>query len=75
MKTTGIRTTTYEHGDFLIDIVEMEDSYEAWLCLKNYGTKSLMFGSGKETVTADEFLSLIEASLAEYKLDYQKYLA
>lgn len=75
MKTTGICTTTYEHGDFLIDIVEMEDSYEAWLCLKNYGTKSLMFGSGKEMVTADEFLSLVETNLAEYERDYEKYIA
>lgn len=70
MKQTSITTVTYEHGEFLVDIVTTSDSYEAWLYQKNYGVKFLMFGAYISLNTLEEFLETVEANLDEYEKNY-----
>ena len=70
------KTTTFESGKWIIDIVEKRDCFEAWLSIKNYCEKSYMFGSAKKqhhvngtawTQTFDFFCEIVEANLPEYK--------
>jgi len=70
MKQTTITTTTYEHGEFLVDIVTTNDSREAWLYRKDYGVKSLMFGAYISLNTLEEFLETVEENLDEYEKNY-----
>ena len=70
------KTTTFESGKWIVDIVEKRDSFDAWLSIKNYGDKSYMFGSAKKqrhfdgtewTQTFELFCATVEANLPEYK--------
>lgn len=70
------KTRTFESGKWIIDIVEKQDSFDAWLSIKNYGEKAYMFGSAKTqhnldgmeyTVDFDMFRSMVEINLPEYK--------
>ena len=71
-QTDRISTTTYEHGEFLVDIVTTEDSYEAWICRKNYGMKALFFGVFKKQNTLDKFLELVKANLDVAEAGYDE---
>ena len=50
-------------SDFMVDIVEMEDVFEAYLYRNGYGVKSLMFGVDKAQTTKEDFISLVSANL------------
>lgn len=75
MKKADISTTTYECGEFLVDIVTTGDSYEAWLYRKEYGVKVLMFGSYRTLNTLEEFLETVEANIDEYAESYDNEYA
>ena len=47
MRLTTTSVTRYEDGDYLIDIVEDNELFEAWLSHKDYGISTLMFGVPK----------------------------
>lgn len=75
MKKANIATTTYEVGDgFMVDIVELPDTFEAWLYHKQYGVKDLMLSSPKQhrrfgkvyTKPLEDFLKLVEANVEDY---------
>lgn len=51
---------------FVIDIIDDGENYEAWLSLKNYGVKTLMFGMPKAQQSKDEFRDLAIANFSEY---------
>lgn len=81
MKKTNQKITRYEHGDYYIDIVENEDSFEAWITGKKYGTSELMYGSLKKQprciygdTTRPIFLEMVENSLHfdNYIEDYEQ---
>ncbi len=45
-RVTSKKTATYNvFGGWYIDIIETDDMFEAWIYLKSYGIKSLMWGS------------------------------
>lgn len=47
-RVTNKKTATYNvFGSWYIDIIESDDMFEAWIYLKSYGIKSLMWGSPK----------------------------
>lgn len=63
--------TRYEDGDFVIEIEEREDMYEAWLRHREYGVEYSMFGVDKSSVSGiEEFTEMVEASLRHYEEDY-----
>ena len=68
----SLKTTTYEDGDFLIDIVETADVYEAWLYRKDYGVKDLMFGMLKKDYSEDRFLNFVIVNLEWHEEFYDK---
>lgn len=54
----------YEHGDYRIEVIRREGGWrEVWLCHKDYGVKSLMFGVHNK---GQELLDIIEANLSEH---------
>lgn len=69
MERTNINIIRFEHENFWVDIVELEDCYEAWLQHKDYGISDMMFGLSKET-GLDYFLEIVEVNLDEYEEDY-----
>lgn len=71
-KVMSIRTTTYEDGDFLIDIVETDKAWEAWLYRKDYGVKDLMFGMLKKDYSEDRFLNFVIVNLEWHEEFYDK---
>lgn len=72
MKQTSITIVTYEHGEFLVDIVTTSDTYEAWIYREEYGVKNLMFGVPKEQQTLDVFLEIVAANVEEYGANYDE---
>ena len=69
-KTKTVTTTTYKtHLDgFYVDVVKTKTDkwheIEAWIYHKDYGTKSLMFGTYNET--EKEFLETVEGNIEIY---------
>ena len=72
----SIKTRTFQSGNYIIDIIEYKDSFDAYIHHKAYGVKDLMFGSPKQqhtldgqeyAVDFDYFRDMVEANLPEYK--------
>lgn len=66
MKELNYTTKTYEYGDYIIDIVITDTTYESWICAKGYGTKHIMFGMPKEQQSLDEYIGIVEANIEDY---------
>ena len=74
-RVVGRKTTTYNpEGDWYIDIIETDDMFEAWIYLRSYGVKSLMWGSPKQqeygTVTRKHFLDMVKTNFIYYANGY-----
>lgn len=67
-----IKTTTYLHNGFLVDVVERPDVIEVWLGHPDYGTKVMMFGLMPETLRAEglDLMTVILNNLPAYEKDY-----
>lgn len=71
MKIIYAITTTYEmNNGFMIDIIENDETYHAWIYKKNMGVKDLMFGVRKEQQTKNEFINIVLNNLPEYEEAY-----
>lgn len=72
MKKTEIKTTTYSYvKEYLVDIVETENDYEAYVYSKDNCYKIFMFGCPKEQQTKDEFIDMVKASMDDFISDYE----
>lgn len=71
MKLTSIKTTTFAHGEYLIDIVERDDLFEAWLNKDGNGNKEYMFGLSKGDHTLPDFIEIVECRLYQEIPTYQ----
>ena len=58
-------TYFFDHH-YIVDIFNVDDTYEAWLYNREYGIKDLMFGMPVEQQSFDEFLEIVEANVPEY---------
>lgn len=69
-----ISTETYQTSldDFMVDVVENADAYDAYLYRLEYGVKTHMFGVDKAQATKKEFISLVRANLDTYVNNYMK---
>lgn len=75
-KTTSYRVSDY--SDYIVDIVELSDEWEAWLYHKNFAVKMFMFGSlkkqelicGRREYDLKAFIELVEANVNDYIDDY-----
>lgn len=76
MKKTKDKITRYIDGDFIIEIVESENEFEAWIGHRNYGVFAEMFAVPKEqlenTITQEEFRDMVVADLDRHKSIYQE---
>lgn len=72
MKRTEIKTITYDTGfrNFMVDVVEKEYGYAAFLYKSNYGVKDLMFGLQEKDI--DVFVEIVEANLLDHMSIYEK---
>ena len=67
MKKTNYYTETYTIGDsYMVDIVNNEETYEAWFYHKSYGIKSLMFGLSIDDITHEMFVKVVTANIRSY---------
>lgn len=74
-RVTNKKTATYNvFGSWYIDIIESDDMFEAWIYLKSYDIKSLMWGSPKQqewgVISRKEFLNMVKANWADYANGY-----
>ena len=70
-KMANVHTKTYSSDNkFLVDVVETENDYEAWIYRKGDGIKNLMFGCPKTQQSYSEFIELVMYNLDTYKHDY-----
>ena len=67
-------TRYYAGGGFYVDIIDMGDSFEAWLTHEDIGISELMFilpvKQPDHTLTMHEFVEDVENALESYKIDY-----
>lgn len=83
LKETSHKVKRYEYDDFYIEIADVGDYWEAWLCRKDMGTFEYMFGWLKvqhphykpegEAFTYADFLEMVENCLPDYTEDYNEY--
>lgn len=82
LKPTKHKVERYEYEDFYVEIADVGDYWEAWLCRKNYGIAEYMFGWLKqqhpydvpdgEYYTKEMFLELVEGNLPDYIEQYNE---
>lgn len=75
MKQIKDKITRYIDEDYLIDVVEKDTEFEAWLQHKDYGVSMLMFGVRKDclqgiAMTPDVVAAMVECNLPEQKEIY-----
>jgi len=79
MEQTNAKIKQYKEGDYLVNTIETDEGYSAWLGHRMYGVSSEMFGIAKQTpgfpaVTEEEFLQMVKNELPEniraYKEEY-----
>lgn len=73
--TTSYRVSDY--SDYIVDIVELSDEWEAWLYRKDMAIKMYMFGFAKKDqnnypVSREMFMELVDASANDYIDDYEE---
>lgn len=80
MKDTNIEITRFKHNCYYIDIVEMDDEFEAWICEKGYGVSLFALGVPKyqpsfqdSGLTFAQFYELVEEKLEEFIDDYDEF--
>lgn len=72
MKKTEIKTTTYSYTkEYLVDVVETDEDYEAYIYTAENVFKLLMFGCPKEQQTKSEFLDVVDANMDEFITEYE----
>jgi hypothetical protein len=49
-----------------IDIIETNETYEAWLFKRNYGFKTLMFGVPITQQSKEEFINIVTKNVLQY---------
>ena len=67
MKQINVKTTQYQHGDFIITIFQYEAGSNVWLHHKDYGIMNFMFGVVSKD---DALLKMIDACIDDYEQDY-----
>lgn len=72
MEKVKVKTSTYKIGEYMIDIVETDDEYEAWIYRSDYGVKHSMIGCDKTQTTRKEFMAVVEATYYEYAMRYDE---
>lgn len=65
-----IKIDRYSDGDFIVEIVETADLFEAWIGRERYGAKEYFFGIPKGSTTKDKFEELVFANFDKYAKDY-----
>lgn len=80
MKDTNIKITRLEHNEYYIDIVEMEDEFEAWICEKGDGVSLFALGLPKYQPSFQEsgetfasFYEFVEEKLEEFIDEYVEF--
>ena len=79
MIKTDVMVVRFIKDDFIIDIAEYNDEFEAWIHKKDMGIAEFMFSMPKNQshgeITFDYFCVLVDANFDEYAEDYiEKYL-
>ena len=72
MIRTSIKTTTYAHGDFLIDIVVTDDDRDVWIYRKGSTDKLWVRADLKELDTPQGYLKIVEREIDDYINQYIK---
>ena len=80
MNETKIKITRFEHNEYYIDIIEMDDEFEAWICEKEYGVSLFALGLPKYQPTFQEsgltfasFYEFVEEKLEEFIDEYVEF--
>ena len=82
LKETSHKVKRYEYEDFYVEIADVGDYWEAWLCRKDCGTFEYMFcwmkwqrpydkPEGEEFTFAD-LLEIVEDCLPDYIEEYNE---
>jgi len=75
VKTDDILTTYNYKDGFMVDIIEKDNIYEAFLCHKDYGIKILMLERPRTLQSLPQFIEAVENSINEHIEGYiKKYM-
>lgn len=76
LKKLKHKAKLYEYMDFIVEIIDLGDMWEAWLRRKNYTISDMMFGWPKvhypiykpegEYFTDEMFIDMVEENLPDY---------
>lgn len=74
-KTTSYKVSDY--SDYIVDIVELPDEWEAWLYRKDMAIKMYMFGFAKKDqnnypVSREMFIELVDGNVNDHIDDYEE---
>ena len=72
VNTKTLVITTYNHGDFMIEITTTEGFHEAWIYRKGYDTKKHMYCVNANIATIDKLKKMVESDLDEYERRYDQ---
>ena len=65
-------TTRYHGHRFMVDIVETDAGFDAWIYTDEIGIKVFMFGVSKQDRTGDDFLVMIMDTFEDYAKSYEE---
>lgn len=70
MNKETITIDRYTKENFVVEVFEEAEMYEAWIFEKSYGVKNLMFGIAKDDMSKDEFVQIVFGNFEQYAKDY-----
>ena len=63
---------TFSHRDYIIEIFDEGECFDAYLSRDGYGVKTYLFAVSKKKTPFSEFIKLVDANLEEYEIDYEE---
>ena len=72
-KVRSIEVYAFDNEHY-IDIVEDDETYEAWLYRRDYGFKTMMFGFPITQQSKEAFIDIVAMNVNEYLPMYYKEL-
>ena len=70
-RINDVKTTQYQHGEFIITIFQYGAGSNVWLQHEDYGVMEFMFGVVSK---GDALLKMIDACIDDYEASYKEHI-
>ena len=65
-KIENLVKETFRCGEYIIEISETDEAFEAWIYSERYGVKMFMFGAQKRITPLAEFIEMVDVNFWDY---------